>query len=422
MKELVPAYILLVNLLLTVAVKSDYSLAKEVDDTNSRESKVLPVFQVVRFPNDPCSVTGGSKNGTCYTVEECSTKGGTNAGSCASGFGVCCTFTLNCGAEIAENCTYFDSSTTVNNGACEVKICKCSSNICQVRLDFQNFVISGPSTISASVGKMLNGNVVAGPAMGTEFAEATRCLTDTFTITNQANLPSICGVNSGYHVYFEASDSCNNLNFQLGNVAQGIPNIPTRSWSMKVTQYSCDYENLAPVGCDQWHFGSGGTNFVQTFNYQSGLGTGRHLNNQHQNICVRREAGMCRICWSANEVDDVGVTGQVAGKGVIKGSSCCAYKSDGVGPGAMKGGGDCVLIPGAQKADDAAVVADKICGTKNGLVTASIDDGTGSKTICSTQTPFRISFHSDNFEFSAADEEATGGNPGFQLRYFQTTC
>ena len=28
----------------------------------------------------------------------------------------------------------------------------------------------------------------------------------------------------------------------------------------------------------------------------------------------------------------------------------------------------------------------------------------------------------DNFEQSAADEEATGGNPGFQLRYFQTTC
>ena len=31
---------MLVNLLLTVAVKSDYNLAKEVDDTNSRESKV----------------------------------------------------------------------------------------------------------------------------------------------------------------------------------------------------------------------------------------------------------------------------------------------------------------------------------------------------------------------------------------------
>ena len=27
---------------------------------------------------------------------------------------------------------------------------------------------------------------------------------------------------------------------------------------------------------------------------------------------------MCRICWSANEVADVGVTGLLAGKGVVK--------------------------------------------------------------------------------------------------------
>ena len=39
-----------------------------------------------------------------------------------------CTFlvTLNCGAEISENCTYFDSGSNVANGGCEVKICKCS--------------------------------------------------------------------------------------------------------------------------------------------------------------------------------------------------------------------------------------------------------------------------------------------------------
>ena len=28
----------------------------------------VPVFQVVRFPNDPCIVDEGSKNGTCYTA------------------------------------------------------------------------------------------------------------------------------------------------------------------------------------------------------------------------------------------------------------------------------------------------------------------------------------------------------------------
>ena len=71
-------------------------------------------FIFFRFPNDPCTISGGSKNGTCYTTwvvkyllgffvrissdnfhvsysEECSSKGGVNAGSCASGFGTCCT-------------------------------------------------------------------------------------------------------------------------------------------------------------------------------------------------------------------------------------------------------------------------------------------------------------------------------------------
>ena len=37
--------------------------------------------------------------------------------------------TLNCGGESSENCTYFDSSTTVAPGACKAKVCKCSTDI-----------------------------------------------------------------------------------------------------------------------------------------------------------------------------------------------------------------------------------------------------------------------------------------------------
>ena len=45
--------------------------------------------------------------------------------------------------------------------------------------------------------------------------------------------------------------------------------------------------------------------------------------------------------------------------------------------------------------------------------------------IAATQAPFRIEFQSDNYEFSsgaAAMNEGEGGNPGFKVRYFQTTC
>ena len=74
---------------------------------HDRTSKLLPIFQIVRFPNDVCE--GTSRNGTCFTAyvtkyellkqiktislyysEECSSKNGVSDGSCASGFGVCC--------------------------------------------------------------------------------------------------------------------------------------------------------------------------------------------------------------------------------------------------------------------------------------------------------------------------------------------
>merc|ERR1712141_484280 len=121
-------------------------------ESRVRGNKALPVFQVVKFPNDICIINKGSKNGTCYTSEECSNKGGTNGGSCASGFGVCCVFTVGCGGSSSENCTYFEV-TGANNGPCVASICKADSNICQVRLDLNTFVITGPQTSTASIGK-----------------------------------------------------------------------------------------------------------------------------------------------------------------------------------------------------------------------------------------------------------------------------
>merc|ERR1712141_524190 len=118
-----------------VAIVFAIVYANAEEENKDKIAKVLPIFQVVKFPNDPCDVSGGSKNGTCYTAEECSNKGGSNEGSCANGFGVCCTFTLGCGSTTTENCTYFESSTTVNTGPCATKVCKSSSDVCQIRLD-----------------------------------------------------------------------------------------------------------------------------------------------------------------------------------------------------------------------------------------------------------------------------------------------
>ena len=94
----------------------------------------------------------------------------------------------------------------------------------------------------------------------------------------------------------------------------------------QVTQYSCDFNNLAPDGCTQYYFGpQQNSALVRTYNYDNGMG--RHLAEQDQNICIRwkklirrairiekvlndnwicfrRERSNCRICWTVvNDID-----------------------------------------------------------------------------------------------------------------------
>jgi len=138
----------------------------------------LSLFNIVTFPNDPCD--GGSKNGTCYTEQECSDKAGTNDGSCAEGYGVCCTFAIKCGTTVAENNTYFESGGS-ESGGCSVKICPCSDNICQLRLDFDTFTITGPSILTLTSVAVIGGNVVGETAT---HSGGTQCATDLFSVSN----------------------------------------------------------------------------------------------------------------------------------------------------------------------------------------------------------------------------------------------
>jgi hypothetical protein len=96
-------------------------------------------------------------------------------------------------------------------------------------------MVSGPSTSTISVGLATFGNVEAGGAK--KVATATQCLTDLFSVTNPngASPPVICGINTGEHMYVQASDSCNELSFQLGvdSVSTTIPD--PRQWLIKVS-------------------------------------------------------------------------------------------------------------------------------------------------------------------------------------------
>merc|ERR1712156_721484 len=228
---------LLATLLLVISVSS--TTAEEAQVEEKRDAKVLPVFQVVKFPNDVCK--GSSRNGTCYTAEECTSKGGTNDGSCASGFGVCCTFALSCGKSSSENQTYLVQSTVTSlTSPCTYSICKCSTNICRIRFDFTTFVLAGATagtTVSAA-------NTAAGSQIGNAIGD---CLTDSFSITSQGTFgtPVICGSNGGYHMIVDASTECSLANFNIGGLTT-----TTRKWNIRVTQYACgDYDMSGWPGC-----------------------------------------------------------------------------------------------------------------------------------------------------------------------------
>ena len=158
----------------------------------------ISVFNIVKFENGVCNGTD-NKYGTCYTEDECEDKGGKASGSCAEGYGVCCVFTAGCGDTIGENSTYFESN-GASIGACNTKVCKCNSNICQMRLDFTTFVIDEPTTATTTVSKTLFG--LADPAAGgDEMTGRGRCDTDSFAVSvaGGSSSPVICGTNSGQH-------------------------------------------------------------------------------------------------------------------------------------------------------------------------------------------------------------------------------
>lgn len=93
------------------------------------------VLNVVRFPNEACG-SADNFNGTCYTASECTSLGGSSSGTCASGFGVCCVFSLACGGRTSANTSYAtvnSYSTTNDRDPCTYTYCKNSDDVCKLR-------------------------------------------------------------------------------------------------------------------------------------------------------------------------------------------------------------------------------------------------------------------------------------------------
>jgi len=362
----------------------------------NRELKQLSVFSVVQFPNDECvSSSSTSTNGTCYTSSECTAKGGSASGSCAAGFGVCCVIsTSTCGATISTNTSYIrnpgypSTYSPTSAGTCVFNINKCSDDICQLRLDFETFTGYAVDTVTAGIG----------------------ACTDTFAAVGDSgvNPPTICGTNTGYHMYVEfGANSGDTVTITNTLSAAG-----TYSWNILARQISCTAAWKAPTNCVQYFTGISDT--VQNYNFG-----GQMLQAQSYENCIRTADGYCRIMWqesSAATPDSFQLdtqAGAVSATGAGAATACAlAFVTI---PDASPDGVSPLPIP-----PNTLGFQSTWCGGNLGFDGVTGADGVNGMPLAlvSAQKPFTLGFNTLNSN-GAAD---IGTGNGFSLDYTQLPC
>merc|ERR1711983_223924 len=95
--------------------------------------------------------------------------------------------------------------------------------------------------------------------------------------------------------------ACQTANFRIGS-SGGV----TRMWEIKVQQFACGNEDVSgPPGCLQYYTGAKGN--IESFNFPTSTTANvaaktTHLSNQDYEICIRREAGTCYICYTVQKM------------------------------------------------------------------------------------------------------------------------
>lgn len=366
-------------------------------ETDQKREKAFSIFNVVNFQNIPCrsqdTITVGTtpnRNGTCYTSSECLSNGGVASGNCASGFGVCCLFKVSAtSSTISQNNTYIQNPSfpavytgTVSSLSYTVK--KPAINICWLRLDFESFVITGPT-----------GSLeVAGGS----------CATDTFTIVNptKQRIPTICGQNNGQHMYI---DFGNVLSDTVGLAFTFTGTSTVRTWEIKTSQIECSNPNRPPAGCLQYFTTLIGR--ITTFNFLDSTTT--HLASQDYSICVKQQQGFCcvqyEVCTDQTNPFTLDVTAADQTAQAVD-QSC--FTTDYIG------------IEGSNSvctSANNAYVNNKFCGTALGstnLAATAIHIP-----ICDCTSPFIVRVYTDATQDNGA---TTIASRGVCLDYSQLPC
>merc|ERR1711990_356464 len=384
-----PAVTMITKVITSLLVLSSSNAFGQLATNKTRNGRVFSLFSIVQFPNLRCtSSTSSTTYGTCLTSSECSTNGGSSDGNCAAGFGVCCIIsTSTCSATVSTNTSYIrnpgypSTYTPSSTGTCVFTISKVSSEVCQLRLDFET--MSGYVTTTAGA------------------------CTDSFTALGRTGktVPSICGTNTDYHMYVEfgalAADTIA-LTHTLGSTSS------TLKWNILAQQIPCTATYRAPTDCLQWFTGSTGT--VYSYNHQGG----QFLNGMDYTNCIRTEDGFCGIEWkekSDTTIDAFHVFATASTAAVVACPVMNIYIPN------LSYDGIKTLAGSAPTASTAATYNYQsiMCGGVFGVLSPS--GSIGPMALISRAQPFILGVHS-----TASPSPNAATNYGFALDYNQVGC
>jgi len=378
---------MLMNILLLISTTCGMKIEKEGPP---KKPKFLNLITWVKFDNTECAATSGD-NGTCFTSNECSEIGGTADGTCASGFGVCCVLQYNCGSKTNYNSTYFLNnnypSTFDTIGQCSISVEKVSTDVCQLRLDFDEMDLSQPDPVTH------------------------QCTSDRFVVTGGAPVPIICGRNSGQHMYIDAGS---------GNSPTSLTFITTgsfaRAFKMKISQIECGAVNRGVEGCLQYHTGVSGT--ISSFNYMDAEGL--QLSNQEYSVCVRHERGFCGISYTACQdplhtiSESFSISKPTSEGMVMVGDTTCTTDWISIPCATTSTAGSAIQASGSTP----GTCVERVCGE----IFCSVTNHPSPSKHCpiySFVRPFAVRVHLDANE---EDEGTPANNRGFCLQYVQQPC
>ncbi|KOC68748.1 hypothetical protein WH47_06540 [Habropoda laboriosa] len=364
-----------------------------------REKRLFSLFTLVKFDNNVCIGSNG-ENGTCVTASECLQRGGVASGVCANDYGVCCIVTVSCGETTANNNTYFVNpnypSTFDGTLSCQLTLIKSHPTVCQFRLDFVQFNIRGPETTNH------------------------QCVYDQFIVSGGNPVPTICGSNTGNHIYIDSGlGQTNPVTLTFVTSGHSFP----RSWKVRVSQIRCNTIYRAEEGCLQYFTGISGE--IKSFNYNSI--TGLQLSNQDYSICIRMERNFCGIQYMTCPVGDkegeaaIPAGGTSAPTQMARSNAFTLTGNTQAMQIASMTGATCqtdwLTIPcvsNVGKLPTATMTCvDRICG---GTFNAE-NQNLNASSVISTVKPFRLILHTDSVE---APNDV--GNRGFCLNYIQQPC